>query len=199
MKIPLEDLFEDIVGKAQRGLRVSDQDLCRRAQLSVVELRSLKKESGDPEVIPGIANALNLDPKALAESYARSWYPSGVPETDGAKQFNSALMDMTVNAYLVWNPETKDAAIFDTGSDAKELSCASGNFASKHVSRMGILPAAPPMSCTDCEIRLQWSGTRFSRDRWVAPRMTIKRLFETISKSCCRWRATPWFVPATDH
>jgi hypothetical protein len=121
MKIPLEDLFEDIVGKAQRGLQVSDHDLCRRAQLSVEEFRSLIKESGNPEVIPGVANALNLGPKALADSYARSWYPSGVPETEGAKQFNSPLIDMTVNAYLVWNPETKDAAIFDTGSDASEL------------------------------------------------------------------------------
>jgi hydroxyacylglutathione hydrolase len=121
MRIPLEDLFEDIVGKAQRGLRVSDPDLCRRGQLKVEELRALKKELGNPEAIPGVAAALSLGSNALAESYARSWYPSDVQEIEGAKQFNSALIDMTVNAYLVWNPETKDAAIFDTGSDASEL------------------------------------------------------------------------------
>ncbi len=121
MRIPLEDLFEDIVGKAQRGLQVSDQELCRRGQLSLEDLRSLKKEAGNPEFIPGVATALSLGSKALAESYSRSWYPTDVPEIEGAKQFNSALIDMTVNAYLVWNPETKEATIFDTGSDAREL------------------------------------------------------------------------------
>lgn len=121
MRIPLEDLFEDIVGKAQRGLQLSDQDVCRRAQLSVEEFRSLKKESGNTDAIPAVAAALSLGSKALAESYSGSWYPSDVPEIEGAKQFNSALIDMTVNAYLVWNPETKEAAIFDTGSDATEL------------------------------------------------------------------------------
>ena len=28
---------------------------------------------------------------------------------------------MTVNAYLIWDPETKEAAVFDTGADASEL------------------------------------------------------------------------------
>jgi hydroxyacylglutathione hydrolase len=121
MRIPLEDLFEDIVGKAQRGLRVSDPDLYRRAGLTVDELRALKKEAGNREAISGVAAALSLGSNALAESYARSWYPGDVEEIEGAKQFNSSLIDMTVNAYLIWNPETKDAAIFDTGSDASEL------------------------------------------------------------------------------
>ena len=40
---------------------------------------------------------------------------------DGVKQFNTPLMDMTVNAYLIWDPETKEAAVFDTGADASEL------------------------------------------------------------------------------
>jgi hydroxyacylglutathione hydrolase len=121
MNIPLEDLFEDIVGKSQRGLQVSDQDLCQRAHLSGEELRALKKGSGKPGAVPALAEALGLGPKALAASYAKSWYPSDVPPTDGAKQFNTPLLDMTVNAYLIWDPETKEAAVFDTGADATEL------------------------------------------------------------------------------
>jgi hydroxyacylglutathione hydrolase len=121
MKIPLEDLFEDIVGKAQRGLQVSDQVLCQSAQLSIEELRSLKGGSGNSEGVPKLAEALGLGPKALAASYSGSWYPTDVPPIDGAKQFNSSLLDMTVNAYLIWHPETKEAAVFDTGSDASEL------------------------------------------------------------------------------
>ena len=121
MKIPLEDLFEDIVGKAQRGLQVSDQELCQRAGLALEELRSLKKGSATPAPVPGIAEALELGPNALTASYSKSWYPTDVPEIDGTKQFNSPLIDMTVNAYLVWDPENKEAAVFDTGADATEL------------------------------------------------------------------------------
>jgi hydroxyacylglutathione hydrolase len=121
MKIPLEDLFEDIVGKAQRGLQVSDQELGQRARLDPEELRMLKKGAGTEATVPGLAEALGLGPKALAASHSRSWYPTDVPAVDGARQFNTPLMDMTVNAYLIWNPETKEAAIFDTGADASEL------------------------------------------------------------------------------
>lgn len=121
MKIPLEDLFEDIVGKAQRGLQVSDQELCQRAQISLEELRQIKKGSGATEAVAGVAKALGLGPKALTASYANSWYPTDVPTIDGVKQFNSPLIDMTVNAYLIWNLETKETAVFDTGADASEL------------------------------------------------------------------------------
>jgi hydroxyacylglutathione hydrolase len=121
MKIPLEDLFEDIVGKSQRGLRVSDQELCQQAHLSGEELRALKKGSGAPAAVSALAEALGLEPKALAASYAKSWYPADVPIFEGVKQFNTPLLDMTVNAYLVWNPESKEAAVFDTGADASEL------------------------------------------------------------------------------
>jgi glyoxylase-like metal-dependent hydrolase (beta-lactamase superfamily II) len=121
MKIPLEDLFEDIVGKAQRGLQLSDKELCERAHLSTEELRLLKKGSGNPEGVRPLAAALGLGPEALVESYSKSWYPLDVPDVQGVKQFNTPLLDMTVNSYLIWDPEAKDAAVFDTGSDAGEL------------------------------------------------------------------------------
>jgi hydroxyacylglutathione hydrolase len=121
MNIPLEDLFEDIVGKAQRGLQVSDQELGQRARLDTEELRLLKKGEGSAAGVAGFAEALGLGPKSLAASYSRSWYPSDVPVVDAVKQFNTPLMDMTVNAYLIWDPETKEAAIFDTGADASGL------------------------------------------------------------------------------
>jgi hydroxyacylglutathione hydrolase len=121
MKIPLEDLFEDIVGKSQRGLRMSDQELCQRAHLSGEELRALRKGLGTPATVSALGEALGLEPKALIASYSKNWYPADVPVFEGAKQFNTPLLDMTVNAYLIWDPETKEAAVFDTGADASEL------------------------------------------------------------------------------
>ena len=65
MKIPLEDLFEDIVGKAQRGLQVSDQELSQQAHLSLEELRALKKGSGTPAAVSGLAEALGLGAESV--------------------------------------------------------------------------------------------------------------------------------------
>jgi hydroxyacylglutathione hydrolase len=121
MKIPLEDFFEDIIGKAQRGLGLGDQELSQKGRLGVEELRALRKGSGDKSKIGALAQALGLGPDALAASYAKSWYPKDVPAVEEVKQFNTSLLDMTVNAYLVWDPASKDAAVFDTGADASEL------------------------------------------------------------------------------
>ena len=121
MNIPLEDLFEDIVGKAQRGLQISDAELSQKSQLTPEQLRALKSGTGDPELIEAVAKALGLGSKALQESYQKTWYPSDVEPIAGLKQFNTELMDMTVNAYLVWDPSVREAAVFDTGADASEM------------------------------------------------------------------------------
>jgi hydroxyacylglutathione hydrolase len=121
MKIPLEDLFEDIVGKAQRGLGISDQELAQKSGLNLDQVRSFTRGAGDPKSIKTLAPVLGLDSKALVASFKKSWYPESVPVLEAVKQVNTPLMDMTVNAYLIWDPATKDAAIFDTGADASEL------------------------------------------------------------------------------
>jgi glyoxylase-like metal-dependent hydrolase (beta-lactamase superfamily II) len=54
---------------------------------------------------------------ALAE---QRYSPSDVT-IEGLSQFNTPFEDMTVNAYLVWDPTTKEAAVFDTGSDASGI------------------------------------------------------------------------------
>jgi len=121
MKIPLEDLFEDIVGKAQRGLGLGDQELSQKTGLEIEELRALKGGSGDRSKIGVLAQALGLQGSALEASYTKSWYPDGVAAVEGVKQVNTHFLDMTVNAYLAWDPSSRDAAVFDTGADASEL------------------------------------------------------------------------------
>jgi hydroxyacylglutathione hydrolase len=121
MNIPLEDLFEDIVEKAKRGLGLGDQELSQKTRLGTEELRALKGGSGDRSKISALAQALGLRPDALEASYAKSWYPDDVPAVEGVKQFNTPLLDMTVNAYLVWDTASKDAAVFDTGADASGI------------------------------------------------------------------------------
>jgi hydroxyacylglutathione hydrolase len=121
MKLPLEDLFEDIVGKAQRGLGISDQELSRKSGVDVEAVRALKDGTGDRSHIPAIAATLGLGAQALTDSYSKSWYPESIPVLASVRQVNTPLIDMTVNAYVVWDPQSKEAAIFDTGVDATQL------------------------------------------------------------------------------
>ena len=46
---------------------------------------------------------------------------SEIEPIDGLAQFNTTYGDMTVNAYLVWDPKSREAAAFDTGADASEM------------------------------------------------------------------------------
>jgi glyoxylase-like metal-dependent hydrolase (beta-lactamase superfamily II) len=115
--IPLEDNFTDIIGKAQRGFKLSDEDLARRAGVTVAELQRIKAGEFEETLIRKIARNLNLGKTTLVESARKAWYPNP-QQVDGLAQFNTPYQDMTVNCYLVWDPKTKEAAAFDTGADA---------------------------------------------------------------------------------
>jgi len=120
-RIPLEDNFTDVIGKAQRGLRISDPDLAARAEVSPADLAAVKGGRVIDAVIRRVARHLRLSPAALEDLAHQRWYPE-VPELkQGFAMFNTAYEDMRVNNYLAWDPRTKAAAAFDTGADCGRL------------------------------------------------------------------------------
>jgi hydroxyacylglutathione hydrolase len=116
-RIPLEDNFTDIIGKAQRGLNIADEDLAKRAEVSSVDLAALKAGTPNVAVLRRVARHLRLSPDALEAIALKTWYPSQPNFPTGFAVFNTALEDMTVNSYLVWDSRTKQAAAFDTGAN----------------------------------------------------------------------------------
>jgi glyoxylase-like metal-dependent hydrolase (beta-lactamase superfamily II) len=118
--IPLEDSFSDIVGKAQRGQKLDEPTLASKAGVTVDELTRVKGGEVIEPALRKLAPALNLGAEALVASARKAWYPEPL-EVDGLAQFNTTWEDMTVNSYLVWAPDTKEAAVFDTGADAGPL------------------------------------------------------------------------------
>jgi glyoxylase-like metal-dependent hydrolase (beta-lactamase superfamily II) len=114
--ILLEDNFSDILGKAQRGLKLSDEQLAKRAGVSLSDLGGAQSGEGDEKVIRKLAGALNLRVAALIESANRAWAPNPVA-VPGLAQFNTAYRDITVNCYLAWDTKTREAVVFDTGAD----------------------------------------------------------------------------------
>jgi glyoxylase-like metal-dependent hydrolase (beta-lactamase superfamily II) len=117
MSIPLEDNASDIIGKAQRGLGISDSQLAERSGANAEKIRKLREGAFDDDTVERAAPVLNLDPAALRKLAAGKWSPEVIAEIEGLAQFNTTYHDMTVNAYLVWDPATREAVAFDTGAD----------------------------------------------------------------------------------
>jgi glyoxylase-like metal-dependent hydrolase (beta-lactamase superfamily II) len=120
-KIPLEDSFSDIIGKAQRGLKISDEELAKLAEVSVSDLRRIKKGEVDDVVIRRVSRHLKLNPNLVEELAHKKWYPDQATFPHGFAMFNTVHEDMTVNSYVIWDGRSRDAAIFDTGADATDL------------------------------------------------------------------------------
>ena len=121
MSIPLEDNVSDIIGKAQRGLGVSDSQLAERSGVSAETIRKLRDGDFDDDAVEHAAPVLKLDAGALRKLAAGKWNPEAIGEIEGLGQFNTKYHDMTVNAYLVWDPATREAVAFDTGADCGEM------------------------------------------------------------------------------
>ena len=117
MSIPLEDNVSDIIGKSQRGLGISDSQLAERAGVSVEAIRKLREGDFDDDAVEPVATVLNLSATALRKLASGIWQPEEIAEIEGLGQFNTTYHDMTVNAYLVWDPGTREAVVFDTGAD----------------------------------------------------------------------------------
>jgi len=121
MRIPLEDNFEDIIGKAERGLGLSDSAVASRAGLAVEAVQRLRAGHFNEHAARLAAPVLGLNARALVEIGRKLYAPAEIGEFEGLAQFNTPFDDMRVNAYLIWDPAGKEAAAFDTGADCSEM------------------------------------------------------------------------------
>ena len=113
--IPLEDSFTDVLGKAQRGLKLSDEQLAAASGITLDELSRVKGGEANEAVLRKLAPRLNLGGTALVDLALKRWAPEPI-EVDGLKQFNTVYEDMTVNFYLAWDGRSKQGVVFDTGA-----------------------------------------------------------------------------------
>ncbi|MDR0351991.1 MAG: MBL fold metallo-hydrolase [Opitutaceae bacterium] len=120
-RIPLEDNYDDVINKAQRGLGIPDEELARRAEVSAEELAALKSGVFHESVARRVARHLKLHPDALVRLAKKTWHPAQPVFPTGFAAFNTACEDMTVNSYLVWDARSRRAAAFDTGADCGEM------------------------------------------------------------------------------
>ena len=128
----LEDHTGDIVRKARGMTNVSADAAAKAAGISDNELSALEETGntgGRTINYAALGKAVGLSPQKL-EGIAKGWQPRK-PDLGAWRElraFTTAGEGMTVNCYLVWDEVTREAALFDTGLDARPvLNCITEN------------------------------------------------------------------------
>lgn len=120
MQLPLEDEATDVLCKAITGRHLTPASVASQCGLTIDDVESAIDDPDQSAHTAAIATFLGLDPTRLLR-IARGEYRPAAVELDGLAQFNTEFDDMTVNAYLVWDPASGEAAAFDTGGDCEEM------------------------------------------------------------------------------
>jgi hydroxyacylglutathione hydrolase len=120
MALSLEDFHEDILGKAMRGFGIGKNKMAQRLRVERSKIDKILSGGSDELLIKGMATELRLDGKKLIRSAKKEWFPVPVV-LSGLKQISSVYGDMIVNAYVVWDEVSRNAWIFDTGTDEHSI------------------------------------------------------------------------------
>jgi len=116
----LEDNFADVLGKAMRGQNLTPHTAGRRAALSDKAVAGLLEGRFEEGPARALAATLHLSPDALVR-LAKGEHNPSVERPASIVVATTPFADMTVNAYILWDRENHDAAIFDTGAEAAPL------------------------------------------------------------------------------
>ena len=119
--IPLEDNIGDIIRKAQHGLHIDDIQLAMRAGVKPEDVSAAKEGGPKQGVLRKIASYLRMDPDALERFALNLPYPHPPIFEKGFAMSNTEEGNIRVNNYLVWDPKTRYAALFDASTDCEAL------------------------------------------------------------------------------
>jgi len=120
----LEDHPGDIIRKARGMSTVSAASAASAAGISETELSALEESGRSAQKInfAALGKILGLNPQKL-EIIANGWLPAkkDLSIWHELRPFTTTGEDFSVNCYLVWDEVTRDAALFDTGLDARPV------------------------------------------------------------------------------
>ena len=120
MALSLEDFHEDILGKAMRGLGIGKNEMAHRLGVEKSGIEAILNGEVNENLINAMAYELKLDGCKLIRSAKKEWCPAPL-EIVGLKQISSDYGDMIVNSYVLWDEVSRNAWIFDTGTDAHPI------------------------------------------------------------------------------
>lgn len=120
----LEDHVGDVLQKARLHAGLAAESVAAAAGLNPGELTELERTGrlSRPLHWTALARRLGLDPaklRALAEGWRPA--PAELSRWRELRRFTTRQGGYPVNAYLVWDEVTREAAVFDTGFDPVPL------------------------------------------------------------------------------
>jgi hydroxyacylglutathione hydrolase len=123
-RMNLEDHLGDIIRKARAMNNVSASTAATAAGISESELSTLE-ESGKAAAkinFDALGKILGLNSQKL-EAIANGWKPSekDLSQWRELRVFTTSGEGLSVNCYLIWDEVQREAALFDTGLDAKPI------------------------------------------------------------------------------
>lgn len=118
MKLPVEDDFNDVIGKAQKGQGISTENLANLTGLPEESIRKARRGDFDEKTVSVLGAALGLNGAALLSLGRKDWYPEQPSSMMGFELIATPFYDRHVNAYLLWDPKSLVAIAFDTGTVA---------------------------------------------------------------------------------
>ena len=120
----LEDHLGDIIRKARAMDNVSFSAAANAAGVSETELSAIEESGLLTKKInfTALAQLIGLNP-AKFEAIANGWLPSqkDLSIWREIRVITTSANGLSVNCCLVWDEVTRDAALFDTGLDAKPI------------------------------------------------------------------------------
>ncbi len=119
MDLPLEDDFNDIVSKAQKGLGVSTETVSNETGVSENTIRGLRKGQYAADALEKVAYNLRLRVEPLHKIAKGEWQPNKIACIEGFQQISTPFYNTQVNSFLVWDLATRRAIGFDTGTTAE--------------------------------------------------------------------------------
>jgi glyoxylase-like metal-dependent hydrolase (beta-lactamase superfamily II) len=125
MSVPIEDEYQDVLQKAAVGLRLGHAALALTSGLNLKEVRALIDGEFSETHARKLAPLLGLDAHKLVALAKRAWCPEEV-FLPGLHQCNMPFPEAgypgaSVNSYLVYNTDTREAIAFDTGTSAEPI------------------------------------------------------------------------------
>ena len=121
MKLPVEDDFNDVIGKAQKGQGITTETLSDRTGVTEEAIRKARRGDFSEATVVELGKALGLNVPALIAIGKNEWYPSQPESVIGFELIATPFYSMHVNAYLLWDEATREAIAFDTGTDATPM------------------------------------------------------------------------------
>ena len=119
----LEDHAGDIVFKARKAAGISLEDVAGVGGVSVEALENFEEYGGLPEGFKLDATASHLGLNAVKlRGVAGGWEPAPVDVSRWRElRMITTEQGMAVNCFVAWDPETREAALFDTGWEAEPI------------------------------------------------------------------------------